>query len=553
MKAVLIDGYVDEPAVLGVPPYISPYVRYAYGVLLSKNVDVLYLTVDELRKREEWRFDVDLLIVYGGTTVPGHYLSGTPLTLSELSKILSVNSHTIRIVSGPITRSYSIKGGTMAIKPKINAEYIVRGDLWAFLKGFLEGEVNTAIRGRYEDMEEIAVYGSELVAHHPMFPNVICEIEVSRGCERSSFCSFCMEPILYGRLRSRRVEEVLKEVEALYNRGCRAFRLGRTANILAYMSDFNAGIPSPKAIEELYSGLRSVAPNLEVLHTDNANPSYLVRYAKEGVEILETIARYNTPGDVLSFGAESFDEKVIKLNNIGSSPEEVFEAVRMVNEIGGIRVEGVPKLLPGINILHGLIGEDEGTYKKNYTFLKKILGSGLLLRRINIRQVIVHPGTPLFGFYSEKKRFRIRKDLFKYWKSRIRREIDHPMLKKVFPKGSIIRGVIPEKKKGNLTFGRPLGTYPILVGTRSNFQEKSDFVVVDHGERSLTALKLPVNLNELSYEELISIDGIGERRVKEILLKRPFKDLKDARRRLSKETWVSLIDVLMVKYEKSRR
>ena len=34
--AVILDGYVDEPACLGVPPYIAPQVRALAGVLLSR-------------------------------------------------------------------------------------------------------------------------------------------------------------------------------------------------------------------------------------------------------------------------------------------------------------------------------------------------------------------------------------------------------------------------------------------------------------------------------------------------------------------------------------
>jgi radical SAM superfamily enzyme with C-terminal helix-hairpin-helix motif len=32
--AFILDGYVDEPACLGVPPYISPYIRTVAGALL---------------------------------------------------------------------------------------------------------------------------------------------------------------------------------------------------------------------------------------------------------------------------------------------------------------------------------------------------------------------------------------------------------------------------------------------------------------------------------------------------------------------------------------
>ena len=91
MKAVLIDGYIDEPAALGMPPYISPYIRYIYGALLLKGFDVVYKTLDSIRDEGIWEFDSEYIIIYGGTTVPGHYLSGTPLLLSEVKKIISKN------------------------------------------------------------------------------------------------------------------------------------------------------------------------------------------------------------------------------------------------------------------------------------------------------------------------------------------------------------------------------------------------------------------------------------------------------------------------------
>ena len=48
-EAWIIDGYVDEPACLGVPPYISPYIRTVAGVFLSKDIPVTYHTIDQIR------------------------------------------------------------------------------------------------------------------------------------------------------------------------------------------------------------------------------------------------------------------------------------------------------------------------------------------------------------------------------------------------------------------------------------------------------------------------------------------------------------------------
>ena len=36
---VLIDGYIDDPAALGVPPYISPMIRSIAGAALDAGAD----------------------------------------------------------------------------------------------------------------------------------------------------------------------------------------------------------------------------------------------------------------------------------------------------------------------------------------------------------------------------------------------------------------------------------------------------------------------------------------------------------------------------------
>jgi len=38
LAVTIVDGYVDEPAHFGVPPYISTYPRYAAGALVDAGV-----------------------------------------------------------------------------------------------------------------------------------------------------------------------------------------------------------------------------------------------------------------------------------------------------------------------------------------------------------------------------------------------------------------------------------------------------------------------------------------------------------------------------------
>ena len=50
-KVLIVDGYVDEPTCLGVPPYISPYPRYIYGAIKAADAatSIHYLTIDQIR------------------------------------------------------------------------------------------------------------------------------------------------------------------------------------------------------------------------------------------------------------------------------------------------------------------------------------------------------------------------------------------------------------------------------------------------------------------------------------------------------------------------
>ncbi|MFP3280759.1 MAG: radical SAM protein, partial [Vulcanisaeta sp.] len=50
-RVVILDGYTDEPAGLGVPPYLDVYPRYIAGAIwgANKSVDVRYFTIDQVR------------------------------------------------------------------------------------------------------------------------------------------------------------------------------------------------------------------------------------------------------------------------------------------------------------------------------------------------------------------------------------------------------------------------------------------------------------------------------------------------------------------------
>lgn len=529
MKVLIFDGYVDEPACFGVSPYISPYPRYLAGVLLYHGIEPGYITVDSWRSKEnKFSFlnSYDLLIVISGLTVPGRYRGGTPLTLTELKDIASLVKRPYKILCGPVKYGYSLKGGRKAVGiSDLPFDLIAWGDPCAVLDSYLKGNISPFAMRSYKDLKRWAPLGAYIIKFHERFPKVICEIETGRGCERSSHCSFCTEGLL-NTLEYRPPEDVIEEISSLYEVGCRAFRLGRQPNLFAYM-----GTPRPnvEAIESLYRGIRKVAPELKVLHMDNANPWYIAKFPDESFEIAKIIAAYNTAGDTAPLGIESVDPEVVRRNSLKAGKEEALRAIEIINKAGGWR-EGreLPKLLPGVNFLYGLPGESSETYELNYSFLKEVLDRGLLLRRINIRQVMVFEGTPLYQMLKGKSP-KVNKRLFEVWKRKVREEIDLPMLRKVAPPGTIIKGVIIEEVQGNLSFGRALGSYPLLVGIPMPLKigDEVDVFVIDYGYRSITALPIPFKINEVPLNALEAIPGIGEGRAKRIIQNRPFKSKRE--------------------------
>ncbi|GGL72391.1 radical SAM protein [Halocalculus aciditolerans] len=542
LDVVLVDGYVDEPAHFGVPPYISTYPRYTAGALVDAGVpeeNVTYHTIDALREERSRWLDVeraDLLVYLGGMTVPGKYVGGTPAEPDEVRE-LAWTANGTSVMGGPIRFGVGEEnaGASDMERKDLDFDFVAKGDVEAAVYD-LVSEGMEGFGNRVRSNEEIDRWGAKgafVVDQHPNFPEyLIAELETSRGCAYR--CSFCTEP-LYGNPSFRTAESVVREVEQLYEAGVRHFRLGRQADILAFGGDGEA--PNPDAIQRLYGGIREVAPDLETLHLDNMNPVTIVDYPEASREAIEIIAEHNTPGDTAAFGLESADPVVQEKNNLLVTADECLEAIRVVNEAGGWRpgddpadapttgadaANRLPKILPGINLLHGLQGERPETYEHNKQFLQRVYDEGLMLRRINIRQVMAFEGTEMSDTGASIAND--HKQNFKSYKQEVREQIDNPMLNRVCPPGTILEDVHLEYHQDGKTFGRQLGTYALLVGIPGERElgQSIDIAVTGHGYRSITGIPYPLDLNDASMDELQAIPGVGSQSAGDVVVNRPY-------------------------------
>jgi radical SAM superfamily enzyme with C-terminal helix-hairpin-helix motif len=206
--------------------------------------------------------------------------------------------------------------------------------------------------------------------------------------------------------------------------------------------------------------------------------------------------------------------------------EEVVEAVRILNEVGGEREPwDLPHLLPGINLLYGLPGESKKTLEYNMEFLEQILDEGLMVRRINVRQVIGLSGTSL----SADSGKRIKRNQFFKHREQIRDTIDIEMIRRVAPVGTVLNSVFLDGRTGNSLLLRQLGTYPLLCHMPRGTEDSApkNVFVVDHGPRSLTVLPYPFNPSKTSLSQWRTLPGVGSKRATRIKAAESLSSVKD--------------------------
>lgn len=540
---MVIDGYEDEPAAFGVPNYVGFHIRYICAVLESLGLEYSYMTIDD------WRLDrrrmndsqsvserlghVDGAVILAGAVVPGKYMRGTPISQREANQILlEMPADTPLLFGGWAIRAWRQSGWT----PLRKNMFMAVQDTDATLDHFLRTGVWKHKRRSPEQWKKWALKGaaSKAVTEHPDLIDaegnagpLVYEVELYQGCVRyKRGCKFCIEP-KKGVPIWREERDVIEEVRIAADSGVRNVRIGGATDVYTYKAegvvDLEYPIPDPQPIAEVLHGIRE-DERIEVLHVDNANPSIISENLDQASQITKTMLETLSDGAVLSFGLESADSRVHEENWLNCDTDQLIRAVKHVNEFGRERGDrGLPKLLPGLNFIAGLNGETEETYRLNMELLRKIKSSGLLLRRINIRQV---EGS---GFQE------VQRDAFSRFKEEVRSDIDTPMLENLLPVGTVLKDVWwesfgnrirkPEhlldpkfKEKSNhgspgITFGRQIGAYPILIGVQYQIplETKSDVMVTGHGSRSVSAVEVGLDPRKVTESQLTSIPGIGKK------------------------------------------
>lgn len=464
---VIIDCYTDEPSGLGVPPFLSVHSRYIAGALEEQNIKYYYLTIDDLRydngekhfnktynKRiinttsnkdnvKEILKNSNNIYVVMGCFVKYEYVSAEPPTFIEVEKLLR-NLKTRKILFYSLGGNELTRENIRRTVPQGLFEEIIFGNTYNY---FIKENKNK-FEPNYNKLKTISVKSSSIL--NQLNRPLIIEIETATGCNRKPGCTFCIEGMRGLPLQFRPINDIVSEIKSLYDEGALYFRLGRQPNFYSYM-DCN-----PEKIEELFKKIWEKCPNIKTLHIDNVSPHNVNTF--KGKKITEIVAKYTTAGNITPFGIESFDPIIRQKCNLNGSIEDIHESIKIINQYGKKRgANGLPKLLPGINIIFGLDGQSNNTLKHNLDNFEKILNSGNWVRRVFVRK-LTSPYGEQFDRYTEDELKEFNK-----WSNQIEEKFIIPMLKEVFPIGLEISDLRMEMYKDGNSILRQMATCPIRV------------------------------------------------------------------------------------------
>ena len=380
-----------------------------------------------------------------GCFVKYNYVSAEPPSFEEVKNLLEkFNEKSNKILFYALGGSKLSKTNIRNTVPQNLFKEIIFGNTYNY---FIKEKENM-FKPNYDELKEISVLSVSVLKQikRPM----IIEIETATGCNRNPGCTFCIEGMRGLPVQFRKEEEIINEIKALYDNGARYFRLGRQPNFYAYMNN------SSEHIEKLFRGIWKKCPKIETLHIDNVGPQDV--NSQEGEKITKIIAKYCTDGNITPFGVESFDPIIRERCNLNGSIEDIYRAIEIINKYGKERGKtGMPKLLPGINIIYGLDGQTNKTLGINLSNFKKILNDGNWIRRVFVRK-LTSPYGEQFDKYTDKN----LKE-FSDWQKQIEEQFVIPMLKEIYPIGTEISMLRMEMYSNGDSILRQMATCPIRV------------------------------------------------------------------------------------------
>lgn len=176
-------------------------------------------------------------------------------------------------------------------------------------------------------------------------------IKVQDGC--NNFCSYCIIPYAKGRVRSRKAESVIKEVQEIVKKGIKEVVI-TGIHVASYGKDFTDGTSLIDLLEQI-----NEVEGLKRIRLGSIEPNLITE------EFVERLGNVNKICDHFHLSLQSGCNDTLKRMNRKYTIEEFENSVNLLRK-------KFPNVALTTDIIVGFPGETEEEFNKTYKFLKKI-------------------------------------------------------------------------------------------------------------------------------------------------------------------------------------
>ena len=172
-------------------------------------------------------------------------------------------------------------------------------------------------------------------------------VNIIYGCDK--FCTYCIVPYTRGKQRSRKIEDILKEVNELKDNGCMEVTL-LGQNVNAYGKDLNLGYDLADLLEE-------------VAKTNIPRVRFITSHPWDFTDrMVEVIRKYDNIMKYVHLPIQSGSDKILKLMGRRYTREEYKTLFNKLKEIEGISIT--------TDIIVGFPGETEEDFLDTLDIVK---------------------------------------------------------------------------------------------------------------------------------------------------------------------------------------
>ena len=176
-------------------------------------------------------------------------------------------------------------------------------------------------------------------------------VKIQDGCDR--FCSYCIIPYARGRVRSRKLENVITEVEQIVDKGLKEIVI-TGIHIASYGKDFKENIGLIDLLEKL-----NEVSGLQRIRLGSIEPTIITKEFVERLSKLEKIC------DHFHLSLQSGCDETLKRMNRRYTTSQFEEVTKLLRQ-------KFPNASLTTDIIVGFPGETEEEFQQTYDFLKKI-------------------------------------------------------------------------------------------------------------------------------------------------------------------------------------